>query len=484
MSNIAIIIGVSNYLNPSANLPGCQKDTQIMKTLLDSTNKYSEIIVLDQETDSTNVKEKLSEFIANHNKNDIDEVFFYYTGHGGFFDNEFCYLFSDFDKSKRRQTSLSNSEVDNLIRQLKPNLAIKVIDACYSGVTYIKDQDLINKYLNESKEKFNKCYFFFSSLFNQTSYQTVEISDFTKTFIEAIIQYHSSEIRYKDLMDYISDDFENKSIQTPFFVIQADFTEVFCSVTPTIKKNLAFQLDFSSPEENKPIKETALSLKELVEKEAQFYCSKEDAIKKIVELKKHILKYKYCSEITSLYDISCEFKDNYDDSLDLSFISKWLVELEDIKDFFVESSKKKMPFGEYYQRLKLTTDVPFKQVTIEAKNKYPNIPPCYCVILFVLSKTSIRFFYFYSQYKEVDWGQYEPGNDFQWFSRQTKLKNDSWIEPVNFTGSLILKGFESFVIEPIKARFNLDSNQQEVEDEDADEEDEDTDEEDENADEK
>ncbi|TON37427.1 hypothetical protein, partial [Vibrio parahaemolyticus] len=44
---------------------------------------------------------------------------------------------------------------------------------------------------------------------------------------------------YKDLIDFVSDSFESNSEQTPFFVVQADFTEPFCTVSKTLRDALS-----------------------------------------------------------------------------------------------------------------------------------------------------------------------------------------------------------------------------------------------------
>ena len=132
---IAIILAVSQYQNTSC-LPGCVLDGQLVATLLSETNKYSEVLLIDKNTSSVSVKEKLSELIENNKGRAFDEVVFYYTGHGDFRNNEFYYILSDFDSARYRQTTLSNSELDNLIRQMSPDLTVKIIDACHSGMTY------------------------------------------------------------------------------------------------------------------------------------------------------------------------------------------------------------------------------------------------------------------------------------------------------------------------------------------------------------
>lgn len=54
--------------------------------------------------------------IAKYTGKEVEEIFFYVTGHGQFYDNEFYYLLSDFDKTKRKKTSLENTELDQMFR--------------------------------------------------------------------------------------------------------------------------------------------------------------------------------------------------------------------------------------------------------------------------------------------------------------------------------------------------------------------------------
>lgn len=322
--NIAIILAVSEYQNTNG-LPGCVLDGQLIKSLLDETGKYNELLFIDKETNSIKVKEKLSDFITNNQGKVFDEVFFYYTGHGDFRDNEFYYILSDFNRNHYRQTSLANSELDNLLRQLNPNLTIKIIDACHSGVTYIKDNDVFSKHLDESKQRFNNCYFMFSSMSDQSSYQNNVISHFTKSFIDSVMKYASTEIRYKHIVDYISDDFEKNAFQKPLFVTQASFTEIFCSINQKMKTLFSEQMSnlLQGKFDSNELK--VLSLVDLVKKDAERYCSEEEALEALNNIRSFVKTYQYSSELVDLYNISSQFESDYksiseyDDS-----IGKWL----------------------------------------------------------------------------------------------------------------------------------------------------------------
>jgi hypothetical protein len=232
--NLAILLGVSNYDNDKiSNLTACTYDVNLVHFLLKSTKKYEDILLLDKNTTSENVKKQLTEFIRKHTaeeSKEIDEVFFYYTGHGELYKDEFYYILSNFDFDQRNSTSLKNGELDNLLRNLNPKLTVKFVDACQSGISYVKDpgEMRIEKVVDNGKHTFQNCYFMFSSHSDQFSIATDKISLFTNSFLRAISRFNNGDIRYADIIDRIKDDFSQPhSQQTPYFIIQADYTKFF-----------------------------------------------------------------------------------------------------------------------------------------------------------------------------------------------------------------------------------------------------------------
>jgi len=168
--NIAVVIGVSDYGGQN-DLPGCKNDAQIISNILNATKKYEEVLLLTQDLKSYNVKSTLVEYFGKYQNKNINEIFFYFSGHGDFFENEFYYLLSDYSDDKRKSTCLQNKEVDEWIKSVSPKVAIKFVDACHSGVTYVKDNNLFKHYLQEQQKNFEICYFMFSSKIDQVSYQ-------------------------------------------------------------------------------------------------------------------------------------------------------------------------------------------------------------------------------------------------------------------------------------------------------------------------
>lgn len=148
--NITILIGVSEY-NNETNLPGCKNDVIIMKSIIEVSNKYDELLVIAENTNSDNVKQKMSEFI---------------------------HELIDYTSAKINRTTYKNTEIDGMLKSLKPELTIKIIDACDSGINYVKDigSKEIARLLKGTTSKFERCYFMYSSNFSESSYATENIS--------------------------------------------------------------------------------------------------------------------------------------------------------------------------------------------------------------------------------------------------------------------------------------------------------------------
>lgn len=318
--NIGIVLGVSEYLDANNNLPGCQKDADIIKSILDKTSKYDDILYINEKLTSAQVKEKLTDFISNHKQSEIEEFIFYYTGHGEFHNDEFYFHLSDFTEEKRNQTSLQNGEIDNLIKTLKPILVVKIIDACQSGKSYIKEANVINKYFKKTQIGFDKCYFLNSSLNDQYSYQSDLISDFTQSFINAVKEHKTSEIRYKDIIDYISDEFERNSSQTPFFVIQADYTEIFCQIDKSLRAYLD-SLIFKQKSVSEMQSEGS-SLLEKIKEQAKNFSSKDEALQLVNDLQAEVQKFECNEQLKEIFDLNIAFHENYNHVVKETLIGK------------------------------------------------------------------------------------------------------------------------------------------------------------------
>jgi Caspase domain len=472
--NLAILIGVSNYGGNYNDLPGCSIDVQTMHDLLQGTGKYQSILLLNGPTTSQYVKGELSKFISSQKQNLIDEVFFYFTGHGDFLHEDFFYLFSDHDNARFKQTSLSNSELDQQLRALKPKLALKVIDACHSGVSYVKTPDVFQKYLTASGTGFEKCYFMFSSQANQKSYQSSDISDFTRSFLQSLENCSEQRIRYKDIIDFISDDFERNSYQTPFFVTQADFTELFWECTAPI--NSLFKTPVLAAASHKSPHEKKNELIDLVKKEAKDYCTQEEISKLLSALPAKMEKILGQLDLKELYNFTVGPMEDYKTVQNIGTVGNWLTENKNeyfAKPIVVTQSYneeveikptdlevligKITPTKKTVRRqrdiatgFELLVATPFKGIEISAAPKYENLAYFKSVVLFTFSKIQIRFFYYTQPYKEIRWKERVPEGEVTWRTVEVKLKNETAVaQALNGISGSLRKAIE----DPLAKRF-------------------------------
>jgi hypothetical protein len=469
--NIAILLGVSEYNNTN-NLPACKKDLEIMEKMIKATGKYDNVIYIPENTEASNVKEKITNKISDLKHKEIEEIFFYYTGHGDFYKNEFYYVLSDFDKEKRKKTSLENLEVDNWFRSLNPKMTIKVVDACNAGVVYVKEDDnKLEKYLNRSRGSFNKCYFMFSSNVDQSSYQDENLSFFTKSFINAVKSHNAKDIRYKDIIDYVSDDFGKiKTNQTPFFVTQADYTEKFCSINPDVKNLFSSNEEKDEEEKSKPQMEIK-TLASVIKSDAKSYLTGEEVDDLLNEIKEKTENHEYSNEFISIYDMKYTF-DEIPELPKENVIGKWLDENDN--EYFIEIESNEVPYSKKVpilddkgvetnqykmitkyrkdiSRIYSSVDLPYSCIEIIAKPKYPNIPCYKCIIPFVFSKTEMRFFYCFATYKDINWNERELiKEDIQWITSVAKFEN---IENVFNEVSNIQNRFCEFIINYLEDKF-------------------------------
>lgn len=226
--NLALLIGIDTYDRLPA-LPACANDLAIMHQTLKATSKYHQIELIANASAGT-AKEKLRNFFASHNNtSNIEEIFVYFSGHGAFQDDAlFCC--ADFDAKRAATTSISNAELDDLLRSASPKVAVKVIDACQSGAPYIKDID--SGFLKSIKtSRLSSFICMASSQHDQYSYASNLTSHFTAAWVDAALSKTTGSILYRDIQASLADTFSSSPGQTPFFVNQGSALEIFSTVT-------------------------------------------------------------------------------------------------------------------------------------------------------------------------------------------------------------------------------------------------------------
>ena len=483
---IALLIGVSEYQNEN-NLPPCKKDVGIISKIISGADSYDDCLTLDGNEKSTSLKAEVASYIRKHQDDDIDEIFFYYTGHGSSTSDDFLYLFSDFNSSKVEQTSLRNSEFDSMLKSLNPKQTIKVVDACQAGTEYIKsNQDLRSIFEKSSSDSFKKTYFLFSSTNTESSIALEDFSVFTKSFVMSLLNYEGKDIRYRDIMDYISDDSNVKKYQTPLFIQQADNTEVFCGVSSELVNSLKDSLEINSEaapsdtlsslieDEGEKVREEDKLVLAIREK-SRTYCSSDQAQESLAIYFNEFTNYEWNEIITSLFEVEVKIQQDYTGITGLLNIGKWV---RDSKEgyFATESHTQE----EYEGQEKIVTQERFtlsKTTEYRPVTKYRDVidgfrltaaSPNSSVIIFfqpkeeVLSWFRLFFAHIFSKSKLTVFFKHEAETERSWDRRGVQNKNtwkiqNSGLKDHESIKDLVqssIQALENEVIELIKEQFS------------------------------
>ncbi|WP_439600544.1 caspase family protein [Devosia sp.] len=222
MTNVAIIAGNANY-NSLPPLLCCNNDVASIKALIEATGKYDTIAVLGDAT-AASLRDSIRSAIDSSAS--IDEVFFYFSGHGDVQDGEFYFCGTDYDSDKPNETGLSTNLLHVLVRAADAKLVVKVIDACYSGVPLIKDG---RSPFPEPKAPLKNVIQIASCLDSQSSFTGDPLSVFTAHFIDAALSKTDGIVYYSDIVAFLRDRFIDNTLQTPYFISQGTGREQFVS---------------------------------------------------------------------------------------------------------------------------------------------------------------------------------------------------------------------------------------------------------------
>lgn len=491
MKNIAIILGITDYAEPNTLLPACTNDVMVMERVCRTGGKFEEIVTI-RSADAETVKSNLANLIDRFSQEDIDHLFFYFTGHGDYVDEDFRYQLRDYDKLRVAQTSISNAELDGMLHSLSPNVLIKVVDACYSGIPYIKDGTSISNYLaDEIKGAFPRCYFFFSSQNDQKSYADQDVSDFTAAFAKAVATSKLETVRYKHVVDSISDTFSTRRKQIPQFVVQASFTEVLGDYSVTAKEAITkliesqiieTEVEPAAQEADIPSELTRIepiqppTLAELARMSAQRYVSMEDVRKFISEIQAELSNSTLTNNLEELYNLEKSFSERYIDMPNISLIAKWLESNANAEYFAgptfgtetYEAPRSSMhtflgmaaQLGYEAQTVTktrkvikgITTDLaglPFLTHTSTVSPRLPNLLQYKGWFTFIVSKTKIQLFYCFAEYREVSWGHFEYNTSTSWNRIEFQLTSP---QGILYAAQNFFKGLIEWVEERTRAR--------------------------------
>lgn len=439
--NIAIIIGISEYSNV-AFLKGCKIDADSIRSLIDATGKYDDVLQLDCRVEASEINDKLPSFIKKYKSEKIDEVFFYYSGHGCVINDGFAYVASDFDYSKPNTTTISNDIVDDLLKSLNANVVVKIIDACRSGTQYVKDIEMIPKYINRHKDEFANCYFMFSSRNDQNSIATPSLSVFTRSFIQAVKTCNNGDIKYINIANCIADDFMSISDQKPQFVHQADLTEVFC-VKDDRLNNILDSLLAGNPSRSKT-KPTDIDspLLSAIKIESQSYKTEEQIYEILENVKTVLTGIELRKEISELYECTRSFDDKFSGFNQKKEIGEWLSKSKHnyfakverssygLSDMYFSQSplglkEKDKPYNAnfmdeflginntYISGFSHHIKYPYVQISCLYKPKYPNLSGFKIKMAFVCSNIELALFSYTTEMKD--------GKELYFYSNITPL---------------------------------------------------------------
>lgn len=220
MANLAILIGNTEYEALPA-LACCNDDVNAVKELLEATGKFDSLNVI-LNGNSSALKDRIRALIDGYKT--IEEIFFYFTGHGFQHETDFFYCATNFDAKRPNETGLSNSELHMLLRSAEADLVVKVIDACNSGTLLVKANASL---LPTNKQGFKNLVQIASCLDSQNSLTGTPLSLFTQKFREATLRKTKGIIYYTDIIDTLRDEFLDNNNQTPHFVSQGTGRELF-----------------------------------------------------------------------------------------------------------------------------------------------------------------------------------------------------------------------------------------------------------------
>ncbi|WP_349746321.1 caspase family protein [Pseudomonas frederiksbergensis] len=338
--NLAIVVGVSQYDNYTA-LKACENEAGVMYEILTKLNKFDDVCFISGSPKAHEAKQKITEFVNKHKSSVVDELVFYFTGHGGRFDDDFFYIFSDFHDKKKETTGLRNSELDGLIRNLSPGLTVKIVDACYSGTTYVKSDSEIQPILEKSAKdsQLNKLYFLHSSSSEEESLATESFSLFSRSLFKSLAQ-NEGLIRHRDIMAYVADDMDANGFPKPTFIVQADNTEFFGDVNAELIQYINGALGVLPSGDKIPLKaeqakeKPAKTFLELVKlKSSEEYCDQKEGVKNIELIMSSFQKETWPKVITDIFNVSTEIVEHRIPNEPA--IARWLIKNQDEK-YFVE----------------------------------------------------------------------------------------------------------------------------------------------------
>lgn len=131
----ALVVGVSQYPDPTHNLPGVAADVREMAKILsskDGTFRSSGVTVLtDKKATQSNVESALRQIFTSATSSET--VFVYLAGHGAVVGDDYFFIAFDTDDTRLDETGVSLKEIKTLFDQTKSRRVFLWLDFRHSG---------------------------------------------------------------------------------------------------------------------------------------------------------------------------------------------------------------------------------------------------------------------------------------------------------------------------------------------------------------
>jgi uncharacterized caspase-like protein len=242
--NVAVVVGMSEYTSLDS-LRHCKKDADLVKQLLVSTSRFDggDVLCI-TDMSASDTKDTLREQFQVWSSVGVDEIFIYFSGHASYKDNQLLLCCADYSDATAMVTSVSLVELDDLVRTLSASSLTRIVDACHSGVQYVKDGGIhaMTHTVGAVSTSLPKdCRLWASSGLKQQSYASDDLptSDFTHAFLLGATGGNEpakpgKRILYRDIQNHIADYFRDRELQTPYFTSQGNNLEVFSEVSEAL----------------------------------------------------------------------------------------------------------------------------------------------------------------------------------------------------------------------------------------------------------
>lgn len=208
-----------------------------MHSLLTKTNRFDSIHkIIDYDAES--LKDSLRDLLKP--SVNFGQIFFYFSGHGHSDSEDFYFCMKDFNERRPNETGLSNRDLHALLREVSPDLVVKVIDACSSGALLVKS---VGDLLPLEKGGLKNVVQIASCLDSQTSLTGDPLSEFTHKFCAAASRKDTGPIYYTDIIAILRDEYLQDTERSPHFVFQASARETFIDDASLLSP---FRIEFTS----------------------------------------------------------------------------------------------------------------------------------------------------------------------------------------------------------------------------------------------